>query len=1128
MSSSSVVVRREPLVLPTYEPMPPDKNPMFLERRVYQGSSGKVYPLPFYNRISDERKPRAWDAITIENDFIEVVVLPEVGGRIHIGRDKTNGYDFFYNQHVMKPALVGLAGPWASGGVEFNWPQHHRPATYMPVDAEVEEHKDGSKTIWLSDHDPINRMKGMHGVCLHPNRAVIELKMRAYNRTPYVQTFLWWANVATHVHEGYKSFFPPDVNYVADHAKRAMSRFPLCDGSYYGVNYGRRTSHGVPFREVPSHFIPPHSISDGQVSGVPNYAPNDLSWYANIPVPTSYMCMGSKQNFSGGYDYKKRAGLIQIADHHISPGKKQWTWGNHEFGYSWDRNLTETDGPYIELMLGVYTDNQPDFSFIQPGETKTWSVFWYPIQEIGPAQFANERVAISLSKLGEKIQVGVATSEVLESAAIEVRRGPEIVQRWDISIQPDKPFVKSLAPSGSPSEWEIVVRDRSGDEIAVYRPVERKDGEVPSPATEPPAASDVGSTDELYTIGLHLWQYRHATRSPLTYWNEALRRDPGDSRCNNAIGLWFLQRGQASESEQYFRRAIERISSRNPNPRDGEPYYNLGMALRVLNRADEAYDAFYKAIWSQAWQPSGYHALAEIDGLRGDWSRAVDHLRRALTVNQENLRARNLLVVGLRRLGRTEEAAATLKATLQIDPLDWWARHLDGQKLRCDNQTRLDLALDCVRAGLYNEADELLQSPETEAFSGTAALLLYHSAAVKRLLKQREAADALAEKAAEQSTDYCFPARMEDELVLNSAIEHRPDDANAHYLLGNLLFDKRRYEEAIFSWETALRFNSKNAIAWRNLGIAYFNVRNDAAAAEEAYGKAFAANPTDARLLFEQDQLWKRLGRRPAERLAFLERNLALVRERDDACVELCALYNQVKRSSEALALLRSRKFQPWEGGEGQVLGQYTRTNIMLARTALKSGDGQRALDLLRSVLNPPQNLGEAWHVLANQSDVLFWLGEACAQLADNESAADFWREAAESKGDFQEMSVRSYSEMTYFSARAKERLGQGKEARELFLALEKHAVALRSTPAKIDYFATSLPTMLLFNDDLDFRQETTARFLEAQANLGLNNIDKATVLLGEVLTRDPNHAAASDLWNEIQGETVFAAKANS
>src|SRR5438034_763328 len=436
---SAVKVRVEDLVIPTYLPAPPDRNPMFLEKRVYQGSSGKVYPLPFTDRIAERPVNRKWKAIWIENEFIRAMVLPEIGGRIHVLQDKTNGYDLIYRQPVIKPALVGLAGTWISGGIEFNWPQHHRPATFLPVDFKIEEHADGSRTIWCSDHDPLFRMKGMHGVCLHPGRAYLELKVRAYNRTAFVQTFLWWANVATRVHEAYQSFFPPDVYYVADHARRSMSEYPLCQGHYYGVNYGKRSREGVPVNEVPKQFVPSHCRGNSEIrtpkSEIPNYARNDLSFYANIPVPTSYMCMGSKEDFFGGYDYAAKAGIVHYANHHISPGKKQWTWGNHEFGYAWDRNLTDADargefGPYIEIMAGVYTDNQPDFSFLQPGETKSWSQYWYPIQKIGPAQQANLEAAVSLRLEKKRIRIGVVVTRAFPHAVIRLERKGDAAE-WD-------------------------------------------------------------------------------------------------------------------------------------------------------------------------------------------------------------------------------------------------------------------------------------------------------------------------------------------------------------------------------------------------------------------------------------------------------------------------------------------------------------------------------------------------------------------------------------------------------------------------------------------------------------------------------------------------------------------------
>ena len=1201
MTSSSVQISREPVSYPTFVPFPPQKNPLFLENRVYQGSSGRVYPLPVIDRIAEQPVERSWDAVRIENEFLEVLILPEIGGRIHAIRDKTNGYDLIYRQNAIKPALVGLAGPWLSGGIELNWPQHHRPSTYMPVNVEIEEHDDGSKTVWLSEHDPMDRLKGMHGVCLHPGRSVVELKARAYNRTPLPKTFLWWANVATQVHEAYQSFFPPDVHYVADHAKRATAAYPLCAGRYYGVDYGGRGRNGVPPNEAPRQFVPRG-----------DYAPNDLSWYANIPVPTSYMAMGSRENFFGGYDHARGAGIVHVANHHIAPGKKQWTWGNHDFGYAWDRNLTTPDrrgvyAPYIEIMAGVYTDNQPDFSFLQPGETKTWSQFWYPIRDIGPAQQANTEAALSLGVNGRLAHVGIAATRAHEGAELVVEARGRTVHRATLALGPDRPHVATVKlPAGTkPHQVRATVYVRAGspdpavtelsdhsaatratagsgapplqpDQILIaYQPAVPAKTTVPPPATEPAAPRDIASADQLYLTGVHLDQYRHATRKPELYWREALRRDPGDARCNHAMGAWHLRRGEFDVAERHLRTAIARLTERNPNPADGEPYYTLGLCLRLQADAlephaatakwDDAYAAFYKATWNHAWQAAAYHALAEIDCARGDWAQALDHLDRALRMNADNLRARDLRAMVLQQLGRDREARDLLQATLALDPLDWWARYLlmtaaptaasDGSssdrseqpQFSCDTQTRLDLAHDLARAGFFAAALDLLQDAKPEPHSGTAPLVAYTAAwiasrqaslaaapASKRPPRRNVRPDLRASRSARQwlrraaaaSPDYCFPARLEEQTILQWASAANPRDARAPYYLGNLLYDRRRHDEAIACWERSARLDRRYSVVWRNLGLAYFNIRHDPARARRAYDTAFHAAPTDARLLFERDQLWKRVGVAPAQRLRELERRVSLVRQRDDLSLELCALYNLTAQPAKALALLMTRRFQPWEGGEGQALGQHVRSHLALGRAALQRGDIAEARRHFEVALACPENLGEARHPLANASDIHFWIGEAAAAAHGSETARQHWTAAATFSGDFQDMAVRAYSELTYYSALAWRRLGDAGRAQSLLRQLLAYARQLGKTEAKIDYFATSLPTMLLFNDDLTARQRTTAMFLEAQAHRGLGQASRARKLLADVLRRDPSYLLAAEFRQELS-PTAGAIRAN-
>ena len=282
MEQSSVRVWEENVTIPTYEVGKPDKNPMFLEKRVYQGSSGKVYPLPVIDKIYDEKVDKEYQAVYLENEYVKIMLLPELGGRVQRAYDKTNGYDFVYYNHVIKPALVGLCGPWISGGIEFNWPQHHRPTTFSPAQYTLEQNEDGSATVWVGEIEPMFRTKGMTGFTLYPGKAYLEIKVKLYNRTDLPQTFLWWANPAVAVNDHTQSIFPPDVHAVMDHGKRAVSNFPIATGTYYKCDYSR----GV-----------------------------DISRYKNIPVPTSYMAYHSDYDFVGGYDYGKEAGILHIADH---------------------------------------------------------------------------------------------------------------------------------------------------------------------------------------------------------------------------------------------------------------------------------------------------------------------------------------------------------------------------------------------------------------------------------------------------------------------------------------------------------------------------------------------------------------------------------------------------------------------------------------------------------------------------------------------------------------------------------------------------------------------------------------------------------------------------------------------
>ncbi|MBO5154007.1 MAG: DUF5107 domain-containing protein [Eubacterium sp.] len=562
----TVKIWEEDVLIPTYEIGEPDKNPMFLEKRVYQGSSGKIYPYPTTEKISNEKKDKLWRAVYLENEYLKIMILPQLGGRIQRAYDKTNEYDFVYYNQVIKPALVGLVGPWISGGIEFNWPQHHRPTTYMPLDYQLKEHADGSKTLLVNDVDQMYGTKGITSFTLYPGKAYIEVGGQLYNRTSLPQTFLWWANPAVAVNDYTQSIFPPDVHTVYDHGKRDVSRFPIAKGVYYKHDY----SEGV-----------------------------DISRYKNIPVPTSYMAECSDFDFVGGYDYQKEAGLLHVADHHFSPGKKQWTWGCGEFGKAWDRNLTDEDGPYIELMTGVYTENQPDFTWLKPFEEKSFKQYFMPYKKVGVVKNATIHAALGVEQEEQGVHVTVYATQLYEHAQIIVTNAGKEVCSKMVKLSPVDVYEESIEVALEKIQDLGVSVYSDGKLLVSYRPVEDKIPELGQPAEAAKQPEEIMTNEELLLTAQHIEQHRHATYLPDPYYLEGLKRDPGDSRINQAYGMLLLRRGCFEEAEKYFRTAIKRLTWRSPNPYNSEVYYDLGLALFYQQRFDEAYDAFYKAAIAQ-------------------------------------------------------------------------------------------------------------------------------------------------------------------------------------------------------------------------------------------------------------------------------------------------------------------------------------------------------------------------------------------------------------------------------------------------------------------------------------------------------------------------------------------------
>ena len=1059
---------KETVVIPTYAEGTPEKNPVFLEHRVYQGSSGVVYPYPVIESISDEKQDREYEAVFLENEYIKVMILPQLGGRVQMAYDKIAGRHFIYYNQVIKPALVGLAGPWISGGIEFNWPQHHRPSTFMPVDCTIEENPDGSVTVWCSEMERMFHQKGMAGLTLRPGHAYLEIRGKLYNRTEVPQTFLWWANPAVKVNDDYQSVFPPDVNAVFDHGKRAVSTFPIATGVYYKMDY----SAGV-----------------------------DISNYRNIKVPTSYMIAASDYDFEGGYENDTHCGMLHVANHRVSPGKKQWTWGNGDFGRAWDRNLTDEDGPYIELMAGVFTENQPDFSWLMPCEEKSFVQYFFPYRELGMVKNADKDLVLNIDPAGPgKVRLRLfATSRQTVPVVLRSDEGAVLYER-SLDLSPEQVFDEEIAVGEVPFEALTLQagRLRWHAEPAEGRP-------VPPPAEAALKPSEIETCEQLYLTGLHLEQYRHATWSAKEYYEEALRRDPSDVRNNNALGLWYLRRGRFELAEPLFRTAVKVLQRRNPNPYDGEPLYNLGLCLRWQGKTDEAYDWFYKATWNAAWQDAGWFACAQISSSQGRLDDALEELDHALARNWHNHQARTLKAAVLRRLGRNDEALALIAESLRLDCFNFgclWLQHLltgTGAEAfaalmrgECENYD--EIALEFCAAGLFDEADALWTFGAERGALSEMSLYYWRYFADRRMPSQNfaslippsltagplpftwpRAATVLRQhclSAKQQNGDIttiAFPNRLEAIFALSAA---DPGDARAAWLLGNLWYDKRQYDLAESCWERAVAADPDFPLAWRCLALVRYNKRHDTAGAVQAMERAFALDETDARILMELDQLHKKLGSPAQERLDRLQAHRAQVESRDDLVLEEITLLNDLGRYAEARKVLDAHRFHPWEGGEGKVPAQYQRCRVELARQAMDEGRWTEAVTLLEECLVYPHHLGEGKLYGAQEQDFYYWLGCAWKGAGNPEKARACWGKGA--LGNLKPVPALYYNdakpEKIYYQGLCLAALGRTEEAAAKFRMLLEYGQEHRDDEVVMDYFAVSLPDLAIWDEDLKLR----------------------------------------------------------
>ena len=1022
-------------VLPSYPVLPADKNPMFFKGESYQGASKIIYPYAMNDMISNDKEDHAWKALVLENEYIKLCVTPEIGGKLYYGTDKTNGANFIYKNNVVKPSNIGMTGAWVSGGIEWCVIHHHRASTFLPVDYDLEEHPDGSKTIWIGETEPRQQMRWTIGITAFPGKSYYMTEVKIHNQTPLTNTFLYWANVAAHASKDFQVIFPPSVQFATYHAKNSFTEWPVSKEVYNGEDFTK----GV-----------------------------DLSYWINSVNQDSYFAYDLKEDFMGGYDHAKEAGTVHIGDHNIVKGAKLWEWGSGPRGQETEGHLTEKDGPYVEIMVGAFSDNQPDYSWIRPYEVKSFKQYWYPVKDIQGFKYANLNGAVNLEKREDnKVFLGYYSTQKVNKARIILKKKDKVIFEKVMEISPETTFTGTVKIDGTFNLTDLSTQmiNLDTDEVLVsYQPVEKKEaGKLPGEVKKPALPKDMATIEELYLTGSRILQFSNPTLNAMDYFSEALKRDPNDICTNVAVGNLHLKNGEYTLARSYFGKAIKRITKDYTRPSTCEALYLQGLTLKELGLYDEAIDTLYRATWDYAWHSAAYLELAKVSCLKGDLAKALGQVIESLNTNTVNNSAINLKASLQRRLGDLEGGKITLKDLLEKDPLDfragneaWLLAKASGndaesklllvsldKKMRDFDQNYLYLAVGYLNDGLYTEAEDVLSR-----FTGRNPEISYYLGYIQDQKGNKTEAAKFFRTGSDQPVDYIFPFRLESVKVLEMAAAYNPSDAKPRYYLGDLLFDKQP-DRAIENWEAAVKSDPSLAIAWRNLGWGYYQHQNNIPKAIHAYEKAFEFEKNEPLYYAELDPLYELNNTSIEQRAKLFESVGDIVKKRDDAFVREILVLNLAGKPEKSVEYLNNSNFH-FREGSSRVRDITVDAHLLLGKKYLAEKKQVQALEQFMLTVGAPEKTGSGSRVLGGDirsAQIYYFIGSAYEALGNRAKAKIYFTLSTEQQ-------LKPGDTGSYYRGLCFQKLGNKLKATECFNALIEEGNKQISKGSETDFFA--------------------------------------------------------------------------
>jgi len=1016
-AQNGVQLYEKQVPLPTYKVAPPEKNPVFFRNEAYQGASRHYYPLKLDDQYINERVVQDWKHVILENEYIEIAITPEIGGKLYYATDKSNHYNFVYKNSVVKPSNIGMTGAWVSGGIEWCVLHHHRASTYLPIDYTTTVNEDGSKTIWVGESEPRHGMRWTIGVSVFPGKSYVRAEGRIFNSSPFTHSMLNWANVAAHTNEHYQTIFPPSAQIATFHSKTVFSHWPISTEMYRGSDFTK----GV-----------------------------DISRWKNTKESNSFFVHELKEDFMGGYDHGKNAGTVHVGDHNIVKGAKLWQWGSGARGQATEGKLTENDGPYVEIMVGAYSDNQPDYSWIRPYEVKKWEQYWYPVRGIEGFKNANLKGAVNLEvRPDNSVFLGYYSTGKVKNAKIVLLKNGAVVFTKNLEISPDKPFAETIRLNENfdlNSLYTQLIDVDSNELLLDYQPVKLEPVEkLPEAWQGYPSPEKLTTVEELYLTGKRVEQFYAPQYNAMDWYKKALKLDPGDIRTNTAVGNHYLKNGDYQKARLYLTKAIKRLTKDYTRPEDCEALYLQGLVLKSLGLYDEATDTLYRATWDHACHSSAYFQLAQISMIKNDHAKALYQINESLTTNSRNNRAIALKSSILRKLGNYNQAISLIEQIADSDPLDFRLQNesyliakQSGNAARAESllsnlkkemrdfdENYLELAVGYLNDGLLEEAEEVLLR-----FKGENPEFDYYLGFINTKLDKKESAHSSFKKAVKHSVDNIFPHRLETVEALKAALSLNPSDGKAHYYIGNILYEKQP-ELAIGSWKKAVELNPDLAVAYRNIGWGTYRYYKNIPEAISWYEKAMEITQSEAIYYTELDVLYE-LNNEPVEkRLKLFRGHGDAVKTRDDATIRQISVLTLADQPEKAVEAIEGVKYS-YREGTSMVREVKIDAQLTLGRKYFAQKNYPKALEYFLNAQVPEEEAGSD-QLGSRDVQVNYFIGTAYKALDQKSKADEFFKKAAGKK-------LARIGVMNYYQGLGYAELGDVKNATKTFDSMIEEA----------------------------------------------------------------------------------------